>query len=206
MGQFSSCGQSKEAVERFSAHILPELGGVDIVNPFASRSGNRIAEGKKPTLKADPHKLIGFAHAPGRFLHADLLHGRGNLFQRCGPMPHQKIKGHAGCIGQRLDPLQAGGVLPGKILTDCGLGNSGQFGKGRLLQVSLFHCVFQTLYKGVHAYNLLSFIPNTDQPACGPVPGQGSEPIPSGLAWLHLPFRPVPPHNPGSKCRGGNSG
>ena len=37
---------------------------------------NSVPEGKKATLKANSDELIRFSHAPGGFLHADLLDGR----------------------------------------------------------------------------------------------------------------------------------
>ena len=96
------------------------------IHPAAVRftgPGNGAAEGKKPALKADPYKLLGFAHAPGGVPHADLPEGRGRF--RGDPIADQVIKGHAGCIGKGGDPLQARDVLPGKILADCCPGSTG---------------------------------------------------------------------------------
>nr|DAZ23457.1 MAG TPA: hypothetical protein [Caudoviricetes sp.] len=140
--------KAEEGIELISAHIITELGGVDVVIPASAGSGNSVPEGKKATLKADSDELIRFSHAPGGFLHADLLDGR--FSNRGGSITHQVIKGNAGGIGKGLDTVRAGGVLPGKVLADSGLGSPGLFRQGGLAHVGLFHSVLQTLCKGGH--------------------------------------------------------
>ena len=122
--------KAEEGIELISTHIITELGGVDVVIPASAGSGNSVPEGKKATLKADSDELIRFSHAPGGFLHADLLDGR--FRNRGGTITHQVIKGNAGGIGKGLDAVRAGGVLPGKILADSGLGSPGLFRQARL--------------------------------------------------------------------------
>ena len=99
-------------------------------------SGNSVPEGKKATLKADSDKLIRFSHAPGGFLHTDLVDGR--FRNRGGSITHQVIKGNAGCIGKGLDTVRAGGVLPGKVLADSGLGSPGLFRQGDVYKRQVF--------------------------------------------------------------------
>ena len=70
IGLFIFGSQTEKFVELLHAHILPELGGVNVVAPVVPGTGNRISKGKKATLETDPHKLIRFTQASGRIPHA----------------------------------------------------------------------------------------------------------------------------------------
>lgn len=142
-----SGSQVEELIEPVSAHIFPELHRVNVIVPVIPGAGNSVPKGEKATLKADSHELFRLTQAPGRLPGADPGNGWGRFFDRGNVKTHQVFHRNPKGIRQRLDLGGAGGVLPGQVLTDSGLGTAAFLRQGRLAHIGLGHCILQALTK-----------------------------------------------------------